>query len=147
MIDQCLNGHLLAAVENTTPHRNISLGVCVTIVPAPHTRRMGERQRGQGSVDKPQPPPHPPPPQLTCARLGVWRIYTLCAAWEVCQYIHVWRQVIFTPPAWQPAALCVVKGVSLCVLLHLLHPLLHIGTRMNHTVISFSAWDWKRGQL
>lgn len=57
VIDQCLNGHQLAAVENTTPCLNISLGVCVTIVPAPRTIRMGETQRGQGSVDKPRPPP------------------------------------------------------------------------------------------
>ena len=66
VIDQCLNGHQLAAVENTTPCLNISLGVCVTIVPAPRTRRMGETQRGQGSVDKPR-----PPPPLTCTCLDV----------------------------------------------------------------------------
>ena len=61
VIDQCLNGHQLAAVENTTPCLNISLGVCVTIIPAPRTRRMGETQRGQGSVDMPRPPPPTPP--------------------------------------------------------------------------------------
>lgn len=113
MIDQCLNGHLLAAVENTTPHRNISLGVCVTIVPAPHTRRMGERQRGQGSVDKPQPPPPPPPADL-CTSGCLKNIYTVCSMGGLSIHSRLEAGYLYSSSLTACGTLCGEGSVPLC---------------------------------